>query len=157
IPCDTIYLDIDHMDDFRSFTWHPKRFAKPAALFKSLARKGFKIVTIVDPGLKAEPGYEAYDSGIEGNHFVRGENGRVHIGHVWPGECVFPDFTRFGTRAWWGQLYREFVKAGVAGIWNDMNEPADLKREDKTLPLSVRFDNDGEPADHRACHNVYGM
>jgi alpha-glucosidase len=124
---------------------------------KDLSRKGFKVVTIIDPGLKAELGYWVYDAGMKGDHFVRGADGEVHVGHVWPGESVFPDFTRRRVRDWWGELYREFLAAGVSGIWNDMNEPADLKREDKTLPLSVRFDNEGEPSDHRACHNVYGM
>jgi alpha-glucosidase len=145
------------MDGFRCFTWHPKRFAKPASLLKELARKGFKTVTIIDPGLKAEPGYGVYDSGLAGDHFLRGEDGEVHVGKVWPGQSVFPDFTNATTRAWWGKLYRELLDAGVTGIWNDMNEPADLGREEKTLPLSVRFANEGQASDHRECHNVYGM
>jgi alpha-glucosidase len=157
IPCDTIYLDIDHMDGFRSFTWHPKRFPRPDAMLKNLSRKGFKLVVIIDPGLKAEPGHWVYDSGIAGRHFLFNDAGTVHVGNVWPGESVFPDFTRAATRQWWGQLYRDMLSAGVSGIWNDMNEPADLKRDDKTLPLTVRFDNDGEPSDHRECHNIYGM
>ncbi len=157
IPCDTIYIDIDYMDGFRCFTWHPKRFAQPAYLMKQLAKKGFKVVTIIDPGLKAEPGYGVYDSGLEGDHFLRGDDGEIHVGKVWPGESVFPDFTNPSTREWWGELYRSMLDAGVTGIWNDMNEPADLGRDDKTIPLSVRFANEGQASDHRECHNVYGM
>ncbi len=41
-----------------------------------------------------------------------------------PGPSVFPDFSRPATRDWWGGLYKGLLDVGVAGIWNDMNEPA---------------------------------
>jgi len=46
---------------------------------------------------------------------------------------------------------------GVAGIWNDMNEPAIFDTPTGTMPLDVRHDNEGAPSDHREIHNVYGM
>jgi alpha-glucosidase len=70
---------------------------------------------------------------------------------------VFPDFTRAATREWWGRLYRELVDQGVAGIWNDMNEPAVFDTATGTMPLDVRHDNDGAPTDQREIHNVYGQ
>ncbi|MCK6484053.1 MAG: DUF4968 domain-containing protein [Phycisphaerae bacterium] len=157
VPCDTIYLDIDYMDGYRCFTWHPKHFPKPARLMSHLAKQGFKVVTILDPGIKVDPDYDVYRGGVAGDHFCRDENGEVYVGKVWPGDSAFPDFTRAATRQWWGSQYRGLVDAGVRGFWNDMNEPADFSRPEKTLPLSVRFDNEGQPADHRAAHNVYGM
>lgn len=45
-------------------------------------------------------------------------------GEVWPGPCVFPDFTQQSTRLWWANLVKDFISNGVDGIWNDMNEPA---------------------------------
>ena len=56
-------------------------------------------------------------------------------GEVWPGSCVFPDFTQEKTRLWWAHLVKEFVSNGVDGIWNDMNEPAVFKVGFVTLPL----------------------
>lgn len=157
IPCDTIYIDIDYMDDFRCFTWHPKRFTNPRRLFKVLAQQGFKAVTIVDPGIKHEPGYAVYDDGVAGDHFCRGPDGDPYVGKVWPGPTVYPDFTRERTRRWWGNLYRDMLETGVAGFWNDMNEPADFTNESMTVPLTLRHDMDGRPSDHRAAHNIYGM
>ncbi len=157
IPCDTIYIDIDYMDGFRSFTWHPERFADPRKLTKELGAKGFKVVAIVDPGIKAEKGYFVYDEGIAGKHFIRSASGDIYVGKVWPGESVWPDYSRAATRRWWGDLYKGLLEDGVTGIWNDMNEPADFSFTDGTVPLSVRHDNDGEPSDHRAVHNIYGM
>ena len=157
IPCDTVYIDIDYMDEFRSFTWHPKRFAHPRKLTKELRDNGFKLVAIIDPGIKAERGYPVYDTGVAGDHFIRAANGENYVGKVWPGASVWPDYSRAVTRRWWADLYKDFLEDGVTGIWNDMNEPADFTFADGTIPLSVRHDNDGEPSDHRAVHNIYGM
>ncbi|MFQ5430540.1 MAG: TIM-barrel domain-containing protein [Phycisphaerae bacterium] len=157
IPCDTIYLDIDYMDGFRCFTWNRRRFASPARLMRDLGRLGFRVVVIVDPGIKVERGYSVYDAGVRGNHFCRDGDGKPYVGKVWPGETVFPDFTRHETRSWWGGLYQGFLKDGVTGFWNDMNEPADFAHPDGTVPMTLRHDNDGAPADHRAAHNTYGM
>jgi alpha-glucosidase len=45
---------------------------------------------------------------------------------VWPGVCVFPDFTNPETRAWWGEQQEALLDVGIAGIWSDMNEPRSL-------------------------------
>ncbi len=157
VPCDAIYLDIHYMDGFRCFTWNKQRFARPARLMRDLDKLGYRAVCIVDPGIRKEPGYRVYDEGLAGDHFCRNDGGAAYVGKVWPGETVFPDYTRSATRRWWGDVHRELVETGVAGIWNDMNEPADFTFSHGTVPMTVRHNNDGEPADHRACHNVYGM
>jgi alpha-glucosidase len=47
---------------------------------------------------------------------------------------------------------------GVAGFWNDMNEPALFLTPTKTMPLdNVHRLDDGTTLDHRAVHNFYGM
>ncbi len=46
---------------------------------------------------------------------------------MWPGPCVFPDFTQSKVRSWWASLVKDFIPNGVDGIWNDMNEPAVFK------------------------------
>ena len=77
---------------------------------------------------------------------------------VWPGESVFPDFTLARAREWWGGLYKNFVIMGVAGFWNDMNEPVDLPNsyQNHAARYVHRLD-DGTTLDHRAIHNVFGM
>src|SRR5690606_5507048 len=122
IPCDVLYLDIHHMDGFRAFTWDPERFPDPASLIAELHAAGFRVVAIVDPGLKVEAGYAPFESGIAGRHFVGAAGGGLQTGRVWPGICAFPDFTARRTRAWWGELHRGLVAAGIDGLWNDMNE-----------------------------------
>lgn len=126
IPCDVIHLDIDYMRGYRVFTWSPKRFPHPAQLLGDLAHDGFKTVTIIDPGVKYEPeaDYHVFDQGIKNDYFVRKADGQLFHGYVWPDKAVFPDFLRPQVRSWWGDLHQSLTDIGVAGIWNDMNEPA---------------------------------
>ncbi|MGI2908404.1 glycoside hydrolase family 31 protein [Tolypothrix sp. VBCCA 56010] len=126
IPCDVIHLDIDYMRGYRVFTWSPKRFPNPPKLINDLQQAGFQTVTIIDPGVKYEPeaNYEVFEQGIENNYFVRKSDGELFHGYVWPDKAVFPDFLRADVRNWWGDLHKSLTDIGVAGIWNDMNEPA---------------------------------
>jgi alpha-glucosidase len=96
-----------------------------------------------------------YQEGIAADHFCRRADGPYLVGSVWPGVCHFPDYTNPKTRAWWKSLFPELIESGVAGVWNDMNEPAVF--ETGTFPSDVRHDYDGHPCSHRKAHNVYGM
>jgi alpha-glucosidase len=129
IPSDAIHLDIDHMDGFQVFTWHPQRFPDPKELVRELALLGFRLVTIVDPGVKVDPGYEVYRDGLERDVFCRSADGEGYSLAVWPGRAALPDFNREDVRHWWGEQHRQLCDAGVAGIWNDMNEPAGWDRD----------------------------
>lgn len=155
IPCDAIYLDIDYMDGYRCFTWNKHYFPNPKKMIKSLADSGFKTVVIIDPGIKVDDNYWVFKEGKEHKYFCRRGDDYFMEGHVWPGRCQFPDFTNPETREWWGTLFKGLVEAGVAGVWNDMNEPAVFGRG--TFPNDVRHNYDGFRGSHRKAHNVYGM
>jgi alpha-glucosidase len=153
IPCDALWLDIEHMDGYRVFSFHPERFPEPERTIASLRDEGFRTVTIVDPGVKREPGEPVFDAGVRANHFCRTEAGSLYEGRVWPGRTVFPDFVREETRAFWSELVRRHAERGVAGIWNDMNEPATGGIE----PFAMRFDRDREDHPHERFHNQYAL
>jgi alpha-glucosidase len=158
IPCDVIYLDIHYMHGYRVFTWDRERFPEPEQMINHLHGQGFKVVAIVDPGIKIDPLYATYQSGIENDAFVKYPNGERVAAAVWPGLCHFPDFTKPSVREWWAQQCHQFLSAGVDGLWNDMCEPATFLPEAAgTLPDYARHDADGHGGDHRENHNVYGM
>jgi alpha-glucosidase len=158
VPCDAFHLDIDVMDGYRCFTWDRARFPDLEGLSEDLSREGRKLVSIVDPGIRKDPDYVVYRNGLEGDHFCRLPDDQVLHAPAWPGECGFPDFTNPSTRLWWGDQYSPLIDAGVAGFWNDMNEPAAFAAfGDPTLPSTVRHRGDGLGSDHRMMHNVYGM
>lgn len=156
LPTDVIYLDIDYMDAKKSFTWSKTDFPNFPGMIDGLHKQGFKVISIIDPGMKAEKGYYPYDSGVSGNHFIKNPKGELAIGPVWPGDCVFPDFTKPETRDWWGTLYKPLTTAGIDGFWNDMNEPS-VFSPSKTLPQDVLHYDFGLNSPHAKIHNVYGM
>jgi len=164
IPGEVIWLDIHYQDGYAPFTWDPTRFPDPAKLISDLRQQGFRLVTIVDAHIKKQAGMPQYDSGIAADLFAHAADGSVYEGPVWPSNAeknpapsVFPDFSKAGAREWWGSLFKPLVDAGVAGIWNDMNEPAVFNNATGTMPLDVKFANDGQTSDHREIHNVYGL
>lgn len=158
LPLTALHLDIDHYDRHQVFTVDRERFPGLPGLAEELRRGGVRLVSIVDPAVKAEPGNRVYEAGLAADVFVRDARGGTARGLVWPGECVYPDFTAPRARAWWGGLYEERLAQGFAGFWHDMNEPASIVPfGDPTLPLSSRHDLEGRGGDHREAHNVYGL
>ncbi|MEO1717047.1 MAG: TIM-barrel domain-containing protein [Planctomycetota bacterium] len=167
IPCDVIWMDIDYMEGFRSFTFDPEKFPDPAELNAWLDERGFANTWMINPGIKNESGYFVYDQGTEIDAWVKTADGETYIGNVWPGNVVFPDYTMAEVREWWGTLYEDYMAMGIDGVWNDMNEPTTFIRDENneiveatTFPESnlYRADADlGGPGTHAKYHNVYGM
>ena len=158
LPADGMWLDIDYMDGFRSFTFHPTHFSDPSALVADLEGIGFKTTVIIDPGIKYDPGWDVYDSGLAGGHFLMTADGEPFVGVVWPGDSVFPDFSSAAARQWWASLVPKVTAHGVRGLWIDMNEPASfLPTDGHTVPDSLAADGDGYPTTMAEVHNVYAL
>ncbi|MEU0625594.1 glycoside hydrolase family 31 protein [Streptomyces rubiginosohelvolus] len=161
LPLSVLHLDIDHYDGHRVFTVDRERFPDLPALAKELRGGGVRLVSIVDPAVKAEPGDAVFDAGREvggRGAYVRDARGRVVVGEVWPGACVYPDFTDPVVRDWWGSLYEERLAQGFSGVWHDMNEPVSFAAfGDPSLPRSARHVLEGAGGDHREAHNVYAL
>lgn len=164
IPSDVMWLDIDFQHKNWPFTVNQEAFPNFKSMVRDLAEKQFKLVVITDLHIAKQPrvGYTPYDSGIAGDHFVKKPDGSVYVGTVWPGDAVFPDFTQARTRQWWGTLFKNFVDDGVAGFWNDMNEPAVFAVPGKTMPGNVqsRIDEPGfrkRTANELEIHNIFGL
>jgi alpha-glucosidase len=151
IPCDAIWLDIEYMDGFRVFTWDADRFPDPPEMLKRLDSQGFRVITIIDPGVKFDPGYRVFDQAIERDVLCRTEGGDLYIGQVWPGNTAFPDFVTEEARTWWGELNAAHVLSGLAGIWNDMNEPT----TGNIAAMPMRFGR-GKYS-HQRYHNQYAL
>ena len=164
IPSDALYLDIGYQYKNRPFTVDPVTFPNFTGLVSDLRKRHFHLVLITDLHVAhvANQGYVPYDTGNAGDQFVKNPDGSEFVGNVWPGPAVFPDFTRAQTRDWWGGLYKQFVQDGVAGFWNDMNEPSVFDVPTKTMPLNTvhRIEEPGfitRPATHAEIHNIVGL
>ncbi|CAI5492219.1 unnamed protein product [Closterium sp. Naga37s-1] len=160
IPCDVMWMDIDYMDGYKSFTFDPATYPDPLGLARFLNEAGFKAIWMLDPGIKEEQGYGPVESGDAADVWILNGDGKPFVGDVWPGPCKFPDYTMQRAREWWRDMVAEFAREGVDGIWNDMNEPTVFRAVNKTMPDDNihRGDDDmGGTQNHLHYHNVYGM
>jgi len=157
LPWSAVHLDIHYMRGHRVFTVDPERFPDLKGLCRDLEAEGVHLVTILDPGVKDEEGFDVRDSGLREGVFCTLPDGRPVRAEVWPGTCLFPDFTDPKTRTWWGDFYPRLLDQGVSGVWHDMNEPAAFAAWGScTLPLPTRHAMEGRGGDHLEAHNLYG-
>lgn len=167
IPCDVIHLDIHYMRGYRDFTFDPKRFPNPVQLAQSLRRDGFRLICILDPGVKKDDSWEVWQDGVKKDVFCKYDKGGIVIKYCWPKKAGWPDFGKESVREWWGEKVNFYTDNGIAGLWNDMNEPSmwngALYAFDMVVPTGIyqgkgmmhtNFDR-LEP--HQRCRNVYGM
>ncbi len=156
IPCDTLYFDIETLDGYRVFTWDRVNFPDPEGLLAELREMGFHVVAIVDAGVKVDVNFPVYREGRERDLYCKSSRGSDYENAVWPGVCVFPDFTNSEVRRWWGDKHQPLLDAGISGIWSDMNEPALFVPVHSTLPSDVIHPGDGKARLHVQVHNAYG-
>ncbi len=150
IPADVIYTDIDYMDGYKIFTWNKTTFPDPKAMIDTLKAMNFHLVSIVDPGIKVEKGYQQYDEGAANKYFAAYPDGRPYVGDAWPGRIHFPNFLDQRVRKWWGRSFTALTDPGVEGFWNDMNEPSSWGQD---IPSVVQLGKYSMPE----VRNVYGM
>ncbi|WP_010917560.1 glycoside hydrolase family 31 protein [Thermoplasma volcanium] len=153
IPLSAIYLDIDYMDEFKVFTFNSDRFWDVKDLTKYLGERGVRLITIMEPNVKMEPGYTIYDEAVKNGYFIKYPDGNIFYAPVWPLMAAFPDFSRNDVREWWGKKYDFMKKNGVSGFWHDMNEPAIFVAwGDNSMALSAAQSN----GSHSEVHNLFG-
>jgi alpha-glucosidase len=126
IPLETIWSDIDYMDQHHDYSWDPVNF--PEDQIKTFVSKlhdnGQHYVVIVDPGIPYLPGagYAPYDTGVQQDIFIKNSTGDIFVGKVWPGLTAFPDFLNPKTTDWWYSQISEFLtQVPIDGLWIDMS------------------------------------
>lgn len=127
IPYDVLWLDIEHTDGKRYFTWDSALFPNPEEMQKKLAAKGRRMVTIVDPHIKRDDSYFLHKEATQMGHYVKDSSGKDFDGWCWPGSSSYIDMLSPEIREWWGGRfsYKNYVGSTPSlYIWNDMNEPS---------------------------------
>lgn len=87
---------------------------------------------MVDPGVYYAPegGYLPYDRGSEMGVWLKEANGSDHLGIVWPGVTVYPDWFHPKIEEYWTNEFQLFFSPttglDIDGAWIDMNEPANF-------------------------------
>eukprot|EP00667_Euglena_gracilis_P003978 EG_transcript_3994 len=157
IPYDVIWLDIEHTDGKRYFTWDSHHFPNPELMQEKIAAKGRKMVTITDPHIKRAAGYHVFDDASSKGYFVKNSGGTGDFeGHCWPGTSSWVDFTNPEVRDWYATLFLYDRYKGSTPIlytWIDMNEPSVFNSHEVTMDVeAVHHGN----VKHKDVHNQYG-
>ncbi|KAJ9510644.1 hypothetical protein QJQ45_027546, partial [Haematococcus lacustris] len=157
IPYDVLWLDIEHTVGKRYLTWDSSLFPNPVGMQEDVASRGRKMVTIVDPHVKRDPGYYIFAEAEAAKHYVRNKHGTDFDGWCWPGSSSYLDVTSPVVREWWAQQFTVDKYQGSTQhlyIWNDMNEPSVFNGPEITMPKDNLHYGDVE---HRDVHNVFGL
>uniref|UniRef100_A0ABI7YTB6 Glycoside hydrolase family 31 N-terminal domain-containing protein n=1 Tax=Felis catus TaxID=9685 RepID=A0ABI7YTB6_FELCA len=157
IPYDVMWLDIEHTEGKRYFTWDKKRFPNPKRMQELLRNKKRKLVVISDPHIKIDPDYSVYAEAKEQGFFVRNHEGGDFEGVCWPGLSSYLDFTNPKVREWYSSLFTFSAYQGstdILYIWNDMNEPSVFRGPELTMQKNAIHHGNWE---HRELHNIYGF
>lgn len=141
IPLDSVYLDIDYMDNYKDFTINEERFPDFESFNEEMLEQNIHLVPIIDAGVKKEEGYSVYDEGMEKGYFCTKEDGSPFVAAVWPGQSMFPDMLNEEARKWFGDKYKVLLDKGIEGFWNDMNEPSIFYTEDRLKEVLDKIDN----------------
>lgn len=151
-PADALWLDIDYMEGYRVFTYSKEHFPHgPASAVEKIAKSDRRVIPILDPGVKRDPGYSHFDTGLKANIFCQNREGNPYVGIVWPGETVFPDFMLKEGRDWWADRAADFRKIGFGGAWVDMNDVSTGSVD----PSGMLFRNGKDP--HIQHRNQYAL
>ncbi|CAG8839066.1 227_t:CDS:2, partial [Racocetra persica] len=127
IPLETIWNDLDYMEGCKDFTWNPINYPRVevAEFVNKLHENNQHYVVIVDPGIKIENGYWAYEEGVKRGIFIKNAKGENIVGQVWPGLTYYPDWFNKDTERYWGDAIEKWLyNVDIDGLWIDMNEPA---------------------------------
>ncbi|XP_072737067.1 neutral alpha-glucosidase AB isoform X1 [Ciconia boyciana] len=157
VPCDVLWLDIEHADGKRYFTWDPSKFPRPRAMLERLAAKKRKMVSIVDPHIKVDSSYRVHNELRSRGFYVKTKDGSDYEGWCWPGSAAYPDFTNPEMRAWWSSMFAYDQYEGSTEnlfTWNDMNEPSVFSGPEVTMHKDAVHHGGWE---HRDLHNLYGL
>lgn len=160
IPYDVLWLDIEHTDGKKYFTWDLHNFPEPQKLVEAIAAKGRKMVTIKDPHIKREGGYHVHDEATAKGFYVKTESGADYEGHCWPGTSSWVDFYNKNARDWFATLFKHDRYPGSTPdlyTWLDMNEPSVFNSHQVTMDRNAVHRNaEGRSVKHRYLHNMYG-
>ena len=156
IPHDVMWMDLDHTDDHKYFTFHPNNYKDVKKLQYEICSQRRRLVAQVDPHLKAVDSYYVYKEANDKNLLVHSRSGDIYYGDCWPGRSAWVDFINPTAREWWAEQfhYNKYKDStGVLFTWNDMNEPSVFNVFDGTFPRDcIHYGN----RENRELHNIYG-
>ncbi len=151
IPCDVLHVDLAwlaHPNLSCDFTVNEEAFPDLPGMIRRLGEQGFKVSLWELPYVSAQA--PRYQEAAEAGYFLRDEHGEpVGADFGAPpadGQLrAIVDFTNPAARAWWQDLHRPLLRAGVAVFKTDFGE---------AVPPEARASNG---MTGRTLHNLFAL
>jgi alpha-glucosidase len=154
LPLDGIVLDADYLKEYEPFRIDLSRFPNMKAMADKLRGMNIELTASVNPGIRIDDSYAAYQSGLQQGIFLKYTDGQLYKADISPNTNIYPDFTDPKARTWWIDNMKVYQDVGINGYWNDMNE---LAIDAQAMPDNVVFNFDGRMGTAAEAHNYYGM
>lgn len=148
-PCDSLYFDINYMNNLQMFTWDPTNFGSAQVMNSWLSALGFHTVNIMEPVVRTDdPLWPTLDAS---SYFLKQADGTSVVTSVWYGNVSFIDFTRNDAVAWYKQALQTFLSNGISATWDDLDEPAS-----NFMPQSI-YNFNGTPQPDLVGRDIYAL
>ena len=136
IPVDTMWVDIDSMNNYQIFTVDETNFKELPEFIKAIQNENHShFIPIIDIGVGDNEEDKYSILGKQLDCFIKSNYTKKNLViNVWPGDTLIPDFFNPNTTFLWQyglKNYRDEVN--YDGIWFDMNEVASLNRNPKCI------------------------
>ncbi|MBU2917846.1 DUF4968 domain-containing protein [Psychrosphaera sp. F3M07] len=155
IPVDSIILDLywfgkDIKGHMGNLAWDQETFPQPVSMIDQLTQQGVKTVLITEPFILTSSSrwQEAVDSDVLGKN--AGGSAPMTFDFYF-GNTGLLDVFNDKTQQWFGDIYQELAKQGVAGVWGDLGEP---EVHPATMVHTLSEQNMTATADE--IHNTFG-
>jgi alpha-glucosidase len=126
VPLETIWTDIDYMNQYRDFDNDQVRYSYEdgQAFLEKLHASGRHYVPIIDAAIyvpnprNESDAYPVFNDGNDTGSYLLNDDGSLYIGAVWPGYTVFPDWTTDAAHEWWTDTMIAYhKKIPIDGAW----------------------------------------
>ncbi|KAL6600689.1 glycosyl hydrolases family 31-domain-containing protein [Neocallimastix sp. 'constans'] len=129
IPLDTMWIDIDYMENNKDFTYDAKNFpvSEMKKFVNELKSNHQYYINMIDPAIAKDDNYAPFSRGMEKDIFIKDKNGELFLGEVWPVNLntAFPDWHHPNIVEYWTNEIKLFKDLAMTdGNWIDMNEAA---------------------------------
>ena len=135
IPLDTMWGDIDTMNNYQVFTVGDNFQQLPDFINEIKSNNHSHFIPIIDIGVGDNADDRFSILGKKLDCFIKSNYTKKNIIlNVWPGDTLIPDFLNPNTTFFWQYGLKEYRnKINYDGIWFDMNEVATLNRQSKCI------------------------
>lgn len=127
IPIDTIWSDIDYLKNLTDFDYDHYNYEKLPEFIEEVKSQKMHYVPIIDMGIPNKTDDKYFKLGKDLDVYIKSNYTKDYLYNiVWPGICVYPDFTNYekAKKFWLTGLSDLKKDLNFDGIWLDMNEPS---------------------------------